>query len=1006
MSCVRFAIVAIAGLIVSPIFGTPYYWFGGEGSVTDPTKYHYGNAPSDPADTLLVNNKNESEVEGWEPVASRILFPASFQLSAIKLDTPTEPVSPDPCATVFEGADANSTLYLDRGSQITIGTDRELTVRNLRIVRDNHATGNVGTAIKNSGKLTFGEGSSFATETAAEYVFLPGGAVLKIDGGDVSLASLSMQTDENGTGLLDVRSGKLTLGGGYADTLTKNANVRFTGGDIVLQTSLGTPSYLPQGKDATLTVNNNTVTAVDFRGGAVAEGERLAWRGTVNVTNGTGTALIPDFNGTIYGGGTLRVGSIYQWLRPVTQDVQLAEIALTKGLDLSTTEGVSEFRFRGDTAFVPWNGAMSWAVHSGAYRAVLFGKTTFATVDGASGATRNMSPLNLISSYRSSLAVTGPGTVTVRYDGGNNGVGTTSERLASFSQDPNSTFMLELAPYHGRFRVQDLELGAGATYKLSSYLSGDEILEVVGKVEADATSQFVSLNTPTYITTAPVARFISLDDEATLPQVPDPANLPETHSVQRVGGCVFIAPKDGVAVTSGGAGTWSGNGTTGKWSEDANWVSGRPTWYYRVTLGGTRNLYSENDITEEAYRGYASVDVAASAGPFHVSGVAIPLSQDYAETEASGAVSSASPFPAFFELPLSSAKTTFAAIVRSDKGMIVFRDSVSVPSGDFIPCGSVVVEGEGAVAAKGLRFGHGFYRPTILTVQKGGTVTATAQETANSEVASLWIAKTGTVDVTGDWKWNANSNEHQIDGALNVSGNLGGDAAQSYFGEGVVKIGGTSDETTAVRIGEGVTLAPAGWGQMKLDVVSSAKVGAQADWTYAAASLDVSGLDAEVAFVGDQTITVDAPFVGYDFSVAKEGTGTLVLASGVGTSLASRTASVEAGTLAWTDDAAVGELKVESGVTLAFGVKANGEPAALALGASVDLDGVTVKPLDADGWTAIDAGAKTILTVPAGCEITGTPTVPEKIRLRTVINADGSMSLKAKTVKGLAIILR
>lgn len=1005
MSCVRFAALAITGLIVSPVFGAPYYWFGGEGTVTDPTKYHYGNAPSDPADSLLVNNKNESGAEGWEPVASRILFPTSFQLSAVNLDTPAEPASPDPCATVFEGTDADSTLYLDRGSQITIGTGRELTVRNLKIVRDNHATQKVGMAIKNSGKLTFGEGSSFATETAAEYVFLPGGAVLKIDGGDVSLASLTMQTDENGTGLLDVRSGRLTLGGGYGDTLTKNANVRFTGGDIVIQTGLGTPRYLPKGKDTTLTVNNNGITAVDFREGVVAEGERLAWRGTVNVTNGNGTAFIPDFNGTIYGGGTLRVGSVFQ-IRPVTQDVQLAEIALTKGIYVNTTEGVSEFRFRGDTAFVPWNGAMSWALHSGAYRAVLFGKTTFATVDGASGVTRNMSPLNLVSSYRSSLAVTGPGTVTVRYDGGNSGVGTTSDRLASFSQDPGSTFMLELAPYRGRFRMQDLKLGAGATYKLSSYLSGEEIPEVVGKVEADATSQFVSLNTPTYITTAPVARFISLDDTATLPQVADPADLPETHSVQRIGGCVFIAPKDGVAVTSGGAGTWSGNGTTGKWSEDANWVSGRPNWYFHVSLGGTRNLYSENDITEEAYRGYASVGVAASAGPFHVSGVAIPLGQEYNNSADSGAVNTASAFPVFFELPLSSVKTTFAAIVKSDKGMIVFRDSVSVPNGDFIPCGSVVVEGNGAVAAKGLRFGPGFYRPTILTVQKGGTVTASAQETVNDAAASLWIAKSGTVDIAGDWKWNSNSNEHQIDGALNVSGNLGGDAAQSYFGEGVVKIGGTSDETTAVRIGEGVTLAPAGWGQMKLDVVSSAKVGAQADWTYAAASFDVSGLDAEVTFVGDRTITVDAPFVGHDFKVAKEGMGTLVLASGVGTSLASRAVSVEAGTLAWTDDTAVGELKVESGATLAFGTKANGEVAALSLGANVDLDGVTVKPLDADAQTAIDAGAVTVLTVPFGCTISGTPTVPEGIRLRTVVNADESMSLKAKTIKGFSVIIR
>lgn len=995
MSCVRFAIVALAGLLTTSIFGGTYTWRGGDGHVSVGSNYEGGTAPNgDPGSTDVIKFRSADAVTE----TSRVLFPMSYYLNALNFDDATDPSSRDLAAVTLEGPSGGGTLHLANNAQLDVSTGRELTIRDLSIVRDNPTGGAATVAtLRDKAKLTFGPGSHLETTEKAEYFYVLPGSLLTIDGGCLSLAGIDFRSGA----ALEMRSGKLQV-----PSLPNNPGICFKGGEIVHAGSVGSYHFLPQGSDATLTIQNAGITALDFRD-VVPDGTRIPWRGTVDMTNGVDSTFIADFSGTIYGGGKLRTGSVYLFTKPVTQDIWLAEISLAKSIHLLAAAAGSDFRFHGDTTFSHYNGTFTWD-HEAERRYDFFGKVTFSTYDAYAKTVRNMSMHSFAPAYRSSIAVNGGGKLTVYYFNAGDGKSTMSARHRAFELSDGSTYDIggESNSDRDRVRVQDLKMDANSTYSVdSAYLHGDMVPEVIGSVVADATAK-VHMRNIENSTTKPASLFVSLDDEATLPQYETTSGIPVGYSVKRIGGCLFLDPDGGVTVPTA-AGQWSGNGTTGNWSDGDNWFGTRVGWYNHVFLNGSRHLYSTNDITEEASRGYASLNLNASAGPFHLSGVAIPLSLPYSAANHEGAINNKSDFPAFFELQLSSSGNSFGAVSQSGKAIIVFRDKVSVPNGSFVPDGSIVVEGaKGEVTAKEIHLVSGSYRPTILTVQKGGTVTASLQETVNDAVASLWIAKNGTVDVTGDWKWNVNSNEHQIDGALNVSGNLGGDAAQSYFGEGVVKIGGTSDETTAVRIGEGVTLAPAGWGQMKLDVVSSAKVGAQADWTYAAASLDVTGLDAEVTFIGDQTITVDAPFVGHDFKVAKEGAGTLVLASGVGTSLASRAVSVEAGMFAWTDDMAVGELKVESGTTLAFGKKANGEPAALSLGASVDLDGVTVKPFDADGWTAIDAGAKTILTVPFGCSITGTPTVPEKIRLRTVVNTDGSMSLKAKTLKGMAIILR
>lgn len=990
------AIAALLVLSAGSLHATGYTWVGGTGDTTVGASYIGGSAPDwsqGSPDSIYFRCSDEA---GWTGDLSCAIFPASYYLQTVVLNAMTTVVdNRDKAAVTLEGPSGGGTLHMSSAAQFNVPSGRNLTIRNLRIVRDNPA-GSETTAVtlRDKSKLTFGPGSSLATTSTSEFFYVTPGSSLTIDGGDVSLAVINMTAPCT----FNMRSGRLQV-----PALPNHAGLSFTGGEIVNVNGFSAYYALPKSEEATLTVLNSSVTALDLRG--VPDGVAIPWRGTVNATNSTGTAIIPNFSGTIYGGGKLRVGEVYMFSNPYELDIQLSEIALSRGMRINVETG-TVLNFRGDTTFRAYGGNMSMSLADNAtYRARMFGKTTFSTADLFSGVARDISVRYVDWPIRSSLAVEGPGKVGLRYYNVNDGVSSMCIRHGSFSLGEGSTFEMETAnPYRGRIRTQNFTMGANSTLRLGQYISGEEIPEVIGNVSAAAGSRLVAVNTPAYSTTLPVARFIALDDEAVLPEYETPADLPETHSVQRVGGCIFIAPKDGISVASTGIGNWSGNGTTGNWSDSDNWAAGSPQWYYRVYLNGTRHLYSTNDISEGAYRGYASLDVNSAAGPFHLSGVEIPIAQAYDGTVNGGGVNNSSAFPAFFEINFSSAKDSFATITKSANAINVFRGGVSVPNGAFVPDGAIVVEGEnGAVTARDLVLGPGFYRRTILTVQKGGTVSATAQTATNNAAASLWIAENGTVSIAGDWVWNDNENEHQVDGALNVSGSLGGSAAQGYFGSGVVKVGGTTDDTTAVRIGEGVTISPAGWGAMKLDAVSSAKVGAQADWTYGAASFDVSGLDAQVSFVGDRTITVAAPFVGRDFSLAQQGSGRLVLADGSG-SLSNSTVKVEAGALAWTADQTVGKLALEPGAALEFGMKQNGAAACLEVkDGTVDFTDVTLAAMA--GAPAVTTLTPVLVTSP-DCTVVGAPTVAENMRLRAVGQSDGSTVWLVKEKQGVLMLIR
>ena len=991
------AIAALLVLSAGSLHATGYTWVGGTGDATSGASYIGGSAPDRSQGSVDSIYFRCSDEEGWTGDLSRAIFPASYYLQTVVLNAMTTVVdNRDKAGVTLEGPSGGGTLHMSSAAQFNVPSGRNLTIRNLSIVRDNPAgSETAAVTLRDKSKLTFGPGSSLATTSTREYFYVTPGSSLTIDGGDVSLAVVNMTAPCT----FNMRSGRLQV-----PDLPNHAGLCFTGGEIVNVNGFSAYYALPKSEEATLTVLNSSVTALDLRG--VPDGVAIPWRGTVNVTNGSGTAVIPHFNGAIYGGGKLRVGGEFYMYEPNELDIQLSEIALGRGVRIADTAAGSVLNFIGDTTFRPCGGGINMSLNSsGSYRARMLGKTTFSTVDPFSGASYNISVRFSDWAFRSSLAVNGPGNVGLRYYDAGDGVASMCVRHGSFSLGEGSTFEIETAnPYRGRLRTQNFTMGANSTYRLGQFVSGEEIPEVIGSVSAAAGSRFEAVNTPAYSTTTPVARFISLGDDAVLPEYETPADLPETHSVQRVGGCIFIAPKDGISVASTGIGNWSGNGTTGNWSDSDNWAAGSPQWYYRVYLNGTRHLYSTNDISEGAYRGYASLDVNSAAGPFHLSGVEIPIAQVYDGTANGGGVNNGSAFPAFFEINFSSAKDSFATITKSANAINVFRGGVSVPNGAFVPDGAIVVEGaNGAVTAKDLVLGPGFYRRTILTVQKGGTVSATAQTATNNAAASLWIAENGTVSIAGDWVWNDNENEHQVDGALNVSGSLGGSAAQGYFGSGVVKVGGTTDDTTAVRIGEGVTISPAGWGAMKLDAVSSAKVGAQADWTYGAASFDVSGLDAQVSFVGDRTITVAAPFVGRDFSLAQQGSGRLVLADGSG-SLSNSTVKVEAGALAWTTDQTVGKLALEPGAALEFGMKQNGAAACLEVkDGTVDFTDVTLAAMA--GAPAVTTLMPVLVTSP-DCTVVGAPAVAENMRLRAVGQSDGSTVWLVKEKQGVLMLIR
>ena len=524
------AFAALLALSAGSLHATGYTWVGGTGDATAGASYIGGSAPDRSQGSVDSIYFRSSDEEGWTGDLSCAIFPASYCLQTVVLNAMTTVVdNRDKAGVTLEGPSGGGTLHMSSGHQINVPSGRNLTIRNLKIVRDNPSGSTAAVmTLRDKSKCTFGPGSSLATTSTAEYFYITPGSSLTIDGGDVSLAVVNMTAPCT----LDMRSGRLQV-----PDLPNHAGLCFTGGEIVNVNGFSTYFGIPRGEDATLTVLNSSVTALDLRG--VPDGFAMPWRGTVNATNGSGTAVIPHFNGAIYGGGKLRVGGEFYMYEPNELDIQLSEIALGRGVRITDAAAGSVLNFIGDTTFRPCGGNMNMSlISSTTYRARMFGKTTFSTVDPFTAASYNISVRYVDWAFRSSLAVNGSGKVGLRYYDAGDGVSSMCVRHGSFSVGEGSTFEIETAnPYRGRLRTQNFTMGANSTLRLGQYVSGEEIPEVIGSVSAAAGSRFEAVNTPAYSTTLPVARFIALDDEAVLPEYETPANLPATHSVQRVGGC-------------------------------------------------------------------------------------------------------------------------------------------------------------------------------------------------------------------------------------------------------------------------------------------------------------------------------------------------------------------------------------------------------------------------------------------------------------------------------------
>ena len=415
--------------------------------------------------------------------------------------------------------------------------------------------------------------------------------------------------------------------------------------------------------------------------------------------------------------------------------------------------------------------------------------------------------------------------------------------------------------------------------------------------------------------------------------------------------------------------------------------------------------------------------LACLAGaPFILRGKEIKTYRNGLGADATPSVYSENTMPFIVECPLV-ANGNFGCMTKTGKGygLIALMGDVNAAEGVFGPCGNVLVGGTTDCrelvlqkSAEPRRIGYTTTPNwatltkyfTELIVAKGGVINVSAQETANTAAGGIWIDKGGAVNVTGRWDWTTTENEHQVNGLLDLSAaTVGGDAAQGYFGTGRVRIGAT-DGTAAVRFGEGVTLetTAADWGTMPIEMTSGFTISNRTDWTYAVpGGIRVTGPGhALTVYVAKDTVTtIETGVDGYDFDIVKLGEGKLVL-NGNADGLKRGTLDIRGGTVAFDGALKVRTLVSAVGTALAFGAT-DGVTASLFVDDDVDLSNLTFK--SAAGDDPAQAGFQTVITVPWDCEFAGTPAL-DGVRLRAVVNADGSKTLQAKATRGLLLLFR
>ena len=859
----------------------------------------------------------------------------------------------DIAATIAAFNPYNGTLRIEDGADVTI-TKAYVNGANSKVTVDGGALRMSGLDFRTAFLMTVNAGDVVLDGT---FGCRTDGEQLIVNGGSVSVSKFDFKYDGvNRAGTVRLTGGTLSLGD--LPVNFDQSTIDIAGGTLVWDPDNGFDAdrhaaWAPKA-GARLVLNRNHYQAL-----AVSAESEFAFDGAVYATNnlagaeGTNTGAPGVFlntNSVVRGMGELTAN--YLFIRSTTA-VEVARLNL--GARVHFANGNSVLRVpNGITlgAYADWtskyNNAFSY----------LFGPITVDTSDCFDGMTpRTITLGRTVLDKDVDYRVTGCGTNRL-------GTGQIDSDARSVTVDAGATFLLD--GYYGDDRrstlsVGELSLGADSTLALrarrSSILAKRVTADPTAKIEID-------------VSTAPLAaQAMPLLTDSGLADLSSSVELTGTHAdeveAKSVAGTLYLTDGTTPALTGDlPAHTWTG-AAGGNWSDAANWysnavpvnstTSAKCAWLH---FTGTRSTVVTNDLagSQDNYRGGAGVfglHFDATCAPYEIHGNSIRLSPTSYSTESS-AFYSVSKNPVVVYAPLWR-QSKFGIIVGGGSyAQFMGPVEASGSNNDFYLRGDVRFGG--AASAGGLLFYNPLDadNPDKLTILNGGslylsnnTIVNTFGESNKAPSASITVDAGGTFAVAAPvFQPGSTTLRFTVDGYFAASNGVRFLRNASFNGTGTVYLAGVfnTNVTRQVTFGGGLTLAMGG------------------DWN--AVSTENPDTPVTLAATGDLTLVAAA-----DWTYAAD------------------------------------ELSVAEGKCLTFGAS----------------DRVTslVSPLQVDGAVAFAAGSKLALRgdladaadlgwtpVVTAASVSGSPTVGTRLRLRTVENSDGSVSLEAKARQGLFLLLK
>ena len=326
-------------------------------------------------------------------------------------------------------------------------------------------------------------------------------------------------------------------------------------------------------------------------------------------------------------------------------------------------------------------------------------------------------------------------------------------------------------------------------------------------------------------------------------------------------------------------------------------------------------------------------------------------------------------------------------------------------------------------------------RYTTLTVLKGGNL-ATSQSSTNNKHLGLRVLGGGTATFAQTFSYSSATlpTSYQVDGRLNFTGTLNLSVPVMLAGTGRVDVAGNSTGSGDGRITMkgGVTLSPvarstasaSNGGMMPLSVAmaQSATLAPRGNVVYgpsSGVSPTTTVADRALRLGRRSTLTIatddmDDPVVSRDISfvdpieteamaqIVKTGEGKMTLASSANVFADKSGIDVRGGTLAWSAAQSLGSLASSAGTALEPIPSGSGFPV-LTVRSNVNLDGVRISI--PSGLPAGNTGYHTVIAVPAGSVIAGTPVAADNIKMR-IVEDGGGFALQIRKVPGFRVILK